>query len=365
MNVIDLFSGIGGISRGLEMVRDENDKQVFFTKLFCEVDPYCQKVLKKHWPDVPIVDDIRELNDETLADTESGGCERRGSHEMGNRGEMADRVERGGKYRGNEFSENRITPIHADVITGGYPCQPFSVAGKQRGEDDERHLWPEMLRVIQTVRPRWVIAENVYGHIKLGYDTVASQLEDNNFTVWTFVVPACAVDAPHRRDRLWIVGYSEHNGLLAEQEFRGDETTSNKRRKEEQETTGESQGADRPRNGEGIYRGEVGSESCTEGDVADTSDKGLQGSEQPEASGQGARASRSASQCCEDGGRFWSVEPSVCGMDDGLPDGLYRGRVATGVKDRVNRLKALGNSVVPQIPELIGRAIMEHEQSKP
>jgi DNA (cytosine-5)-methyltransferase 1 len=159
LNVLDLFSGNGGISLGLEWAGCQ-------TTAFCEINPYCQQLLARHWPGVPIHDDIRQLD--------------------------------GTQYAGT-----------VDLVCGGYPCQPFSAAGKQLGEADPRHLWPEMCRIIREVRPRWVIAENVRGHIGLGFDTVAAQLEDESFTVWPFVVPACAVGAPHRRDRLWIVAHAE------------------------------------------------------------------------------------------------------------------------------------------------------------
>ena len=159
MNVLDLFSGIGGFSLGLE-------RAGMRTEAFCELDPYCRRVLAKHWPGVPIHDDIRQLD--------------------------------GSQYTGT-----------VDVVCGGYPCQPFSTAGKQQGDADPRHLWPEMRRIIRECRPRWVVAENVRGHVRLGFDTVAAQLEDDGFTVWPVLVPACAVGAPHKRERLWIVANAQ------------------------------------------------------------------------------------------------------------------------------------------------------------
>lgn len=146
VHVLDLFSGIGGFSLGFE-------RAGLRTVAFCEIQPYCREVLSRHWPGIPIHYDIRELDAEQYAET-------------------------------------------IDLVCGGYPCQPFSIAGKRQGEADPRHLWPEMYRIIREIRPRWVVAENVRGHIRLGFDTVASQLEDQGFTVWPFVVPACAVGAP-------------------------------------------------------------------------------------------------------------------------------------------------------------------------
>ena len=162
MRVLDLFSGIGGFSLGLE-------RAGFETVAFCEIDPYCRKVLKKHWPEVPIFEDIRKLNGDEVDDI--------------------------------------------GLICGGYPCQPFSCAGKREGKNDDRHLWPEMYRIIKAIRPRWVIAENVAGHISMGLDTVLSDLEAEGYTCWTFVIPACAVDAKHRRDRVWIVANANGGGL--------------------------------------------------------------------------------------------------------------------------------------------------------
>jgi len=159
---IDLFSGIGGFSLAGEWAG-------FKTIVFCEKDEFCQKVLKKHWPNVPITPEIRDFD--------------------------------GTKWRG------------ATILTGGFPCQPFSVAGKQRGEEDDRYLWPEMLRVISEARPAWVLAENVAGIIHLALDKVLADLESEGYETETFIIPACAVNAPHRRDRVWIIAYCDQQGL--------------------------------------------------------------------------------------------------------------------------------------------------------
>ena len=159
LRVLDLFSGIGGFSLGLERTGG------FETVAFCEIDPFCRKVLSKHWPDVPIFEDVRELTSEQTG------------------------------------------PI--DLICGGYPCQPFSHAGQRRGAEDDRHLWPEVKRLVASIRPRWCLFENVAGHISMGLDEVLSDLESEGYTAWTVVIPACAVDAPHRRDRVWIVANSK------------------------------------------------------------------------------------------------------------------------------------------------------------
>jgi len=151
---LDLFSGIGGFALAARW-------NGYRTVGFCDNEPYAQAVLKKHWPDVPCHKDIREV-----------------------RGEL---------YAG------------VTLLTGGFPCQPFSVAGKQRGKDDNRYLWPEMLRVIQEAKPTWIIGENVAGIVNLALDQVCSDLEACGYEVEPIIIPACGVDAPHRRNRVWIV----------------------------------------------------------------------------------------------------------------------------------------------------------------
>jgi len=157
MRLLDLFSGIGGFSYAAEKLVGGYE-----TVAFCEMDDFCQKVLKKHWPNVPIFDDVRTLDATRLG---------------------------------------RI-----DIVTGGYPCQPFSQAGRRQGEKDERHLWPEMLRIIKSCQPRYVLAENVAGHVTMGLDQVLTDLEDQGYTTRPIIIPACAKNAPHRRDRVWIIG---------------------------------------------------------------------------------------------------------------------------------------------------------------
>jgi len=329
LKVLDLFSGIGGFSLGLERTGG------FETVAFCEIDKYAQKVLKKHWPDVPIYEDIRSFNG-----------------------------------------------VPADVICGGYPCQPFSLAGKRGGSTDDRHLWPEMYRVIAAVRPRWVIAENVYGHITMGLDNVLSDLKAIEYTCWPFVIPACAVDAKHRRDRVWIVAHTEGERCgEAREPVTGPEKRAagagaksidvadpghtrihehgvNEIIGEECEFSG----------GAGIHG--VQGWSRQEGkDLADSdSDSGkrfkprrldaerwqIERERQigPRGNGPGCRG----------------IESRLGGIADGLPfemdpDRYGTPRTATRIKDRAKRIKSLGNAVVPQIPEMIGHAILrtEHE----
>ncbi len=168
LKVLDLFSGIGGFSLGL------HSTGIFDTIKFVEFDKYCQKVLNKNFPNIPIEGDIRNV-------------------------------------KGTEFE--------ADVITGGFPCQPFSVAGKQKGTNDNRYLWPEMFRLIKEIKPEFVIGENVQGIINLQDGMVLRQvlndLEGEGFEVQCFLIPASGIGAWHQRYRVWIVAHSQHNGLLA------------------------------------------------------------------------------------------------------------------------------------------------------
>jgi DNA (cytosine-5)-methyltransferase 1 len=225
VNVLDLFSGIGGFSLGLE-------RAGMRTVAFCEIDPYCRAVLKKHWPAVPCHQDIRAL------------C---------------------------------VASGFADVICGGFPCQPFSSAARGRtiGNKDHRHLWPEMLRIISECQPTWVIGENVVDLDRVALRQVVADLEGIGYQVAPpLEIPACAVGHDHRRSRIWIIGHANR----------------------------ESQSI-------GTINGEMAG--------------------MPE-----------------------------FGFDAGSS------RDSHGISRRVDRLRALGNAVVPQIPEIIGRAIMESENDR-
>lgn len=158
MRHIDLFSGIGGFALATEMVWEDVEH------VFCENDTFCQKVLKTHWPSARVYGDIKELDAKGLGTV--------------------------------------------DLLTGGFPCQPFSGAGKKQGKADDRWLWPEMFRIVQECRPTWVIGENVVGIIGLALDQVLADLETADYETRTFVIPACATGAPHKRERVWFVAYS-------------------------------------------------------------------------------------------------------------------------------------------------------------
>jgi DNA (cytosine-5)-methyltransferase 1 len=293
---------------------------------FCDNEPYAQAVLKKHWPEVPCHKDIREV-----------------------RGEL---------YAG------------VTLLTGGFPCQPFSVAGKQRGKDDNRYLWPEMLRVIQEAKPAWIIGENVAGIVNLALDQVCADLEGQGYEVEPIIVPACAVDAPHRRDRVWIVGHSKLDGLTASKTSGGllDQSEEQRGKVKEWESSGAScassdvadsvslsersahrskeWGCVRGRKDEDIsQRNEMGCNSSdSRENVADTvSQRGCGGNskrEYAEDAGQSSRDSRDNSRRVA----TWLVEPNV-------------GRVANGIPNRSHRLKGLGNAIVPQVASEIIRCI--------
>lgn len=314
MKILDLFSGIGGFSLGLEWTGME-------TVAFCEIDPFCQEVLKKHWPHVPIFDDIKSLTKQTLIDAEV----------------MQD---------GSTI----------DVICGGFPCQPFSTAGKRGGEDDDRYLWPEMLRVIRDVKPTWVIAENVRGLISqdggLAFERVLSDLENAGYETQPFIIPACAVNASHRRDRVWIVAHSRNGS------GRDGESRSSGR-----DGAGELEKAQwTPKTVEIARSSEA--QSIISNPESREGWRIQQSRLQPDFGADNQNARNTPSQRLPDwaGGEMGQPRPLT---EFERPDGReverdFRG-VAHGVSSRVDRLRSLGNAVVPQVVEMIGRAIMEAE----
>ena len=408
LKILDLFSGLGGFSLGLERTGN------FETIAFCDNDKYSKLVLQKHWKGVKIYNDVKEITKEKL---------------------IADGIQL------------------PDIITGGFPCQPFSVAGKQAGTDDDRHLWPVMFRIIQELTPRWVIGENVKGltNIQDGvvFETVCSDLEGEGYEVRAFNIPAAGVGAPHRRERLWIVAHrkesmvntddvrlEQHNETKEEpswwrtsttfeptsdvadtisddkgreisrsyeeerriqEEHRQDDSsarltsrTSSIRQTnnghedmEDSRRTLQSRTELRETNEDEVREGYANqhqrSGSTSESNVADTyarlsngtyeevqsrgqtfdtSSEGINNVANTESSNRHdneAVTRDGGSQTQEvfgDGGSvpgestWWNTEPDV-------------GRVAHGVPGRVYRLKGLGNSIVPQIVEEIGKALIK------
>ena len=327
MNFGSLFSGIGGMDLGLE-----------WAGMICawqnDIDDYCLRVLNKIWPDVPKYRDVRDV----------------GRH--------------------------NLEPV--DLIAGGFPCQPHSVAGKRRGAEDDRNLWPEFSRIIAELRPRYVLAENVPGIITTYLDTVLSDLESQGYTCGTFNIPACAFDAPHRRERIFVVAHTTSKRC---RETRTNRTRPEKRTSRSSATSGnvafskcgasgggaiarESNGQERqlpkagreslqPRNGQTYPSiAKQGSE-----DVADAiSDSERRAYGKDSRGSQQGKEKQNISKGSEirgfiaDCSRQWTVEPDV-------------GRVAHGVPSRVDRLRTLGNAVVPQVAEWIGKRILEYAQN--
>jgi len=283
LKVLDLFSGIGGFSLGLESTG------FFETVAFCEKDDFCKKVLQKHWGDIKIYDDIRSVKDE----------------------------------------------IQADVITGGFPCQSFSQAGLQKGRADDRFLWNEMFDVIKKVKPRWVIGENVQGIINIEQGMVLKQVQDDlegiGFEVQCIVIPASGIGAWHQRKRVWIIA----NNISKPKSIRHRGRDSKRCKNEEW--------AFLPREQEGR---EMGSKTKRCSNVSDTDKQRTQvqtKGKQPSIKLSGSKSKKT----------WWETQSRICGVPDGVSYGVDR--------DRAKRIKALGNSIVPQIARQLGLAIMGAE----
>lgn len=267
-----LFAGIGGFDLGLERAGMRCLWQV-------EIDEFCQKVLAKHWPNVMRYGDVREC----------------GSHNLST----------------------------VDLICGGFPCQPHSYTGKRGGAADDRNLWPEYRRIIAELNPTWVIGENVPGIITTILDEVLFDLEGAGYEVATFSIPACAVNAPHRRDRVWIIAHADSGGQ------QGQSVSVSIRRSFEAESN----------------------ISWVCSDVAHADDDTRKETIGPTGRMGWKWIKESGQAFIEEEGICWFVEPAV-------------GRMANGIPDRVDRLRVLGNAVVPQVVEWIGRCIVEYEQLK-
>jgi len=304
MRVLDLFAGIGGFSLAAHWMGWQ-------TVAFVEWDKYCQKVLKKNFPGVPIYGDIREFNEQITTNTNTG-------FELEQEGQIQAR-----RDTTNNGSKEYKRIFGIDIITGGFPCQPFSHAGKRKGTDDNRYLWPEMLRTIQTIKPLWVVGENVAGLISMEngktLERILIDLEDSGYHTETFLIPACSIGAWHRRDRVWIVSHTGH----AESQGREQPERINKRRiKEGEQSRGEFTSRNRKH---GLRK--VVSNSANTGIKGMHKWRNLANREQ------------------------WNIEPNV-------------GRVANGIPSRVDRLKALGNAIVPQAAYEIFKAIDHENDSK-
>ena len=329
---LDLFSGIGGFSLGLEATGG------FETVAFCDIEKYCLEILEKRYPGVPRYTNIKELNYETI-------------------------------------KTDGVFPI--DIITGGYPCQPFSVAGRKKGEKDPRHLWPEMFRLVQELQPSWVIGENVSGHIKLGLDTVLKNLESEGYAARTFSISASSIGANHQRERVWIVANSKQDNYFEQVRRRNEEESGIQKKYREEhgqsrQSSGTSEvwkksnrhenvedtrqlggGLEPSGNKESIGRGSYEkTEWSTNADQ--TSGSSQRGEVMANTSSKRTSRGETRREDAENVGQsskrpwdgWWDIEPDV-------------GRVAHGVPKRVDRLKSLGNSLVPSIPYYIGLSILQ------
>ena len=346
LKLLDLFSGIGGFSLGLESTG------YFETIAFVEKDKFCQQVLKKNFKNIPIESEVRNVKGERYA---------------------------------------------ADIITGGFPCQPFSVAGKRRGTDDDRYLWDETIRIIRECKARWFIGENVEGIINIQDGMVLRQVQDDlekeGFQVQCLVIPASSIGAWHQRKRVWILAYSKHNGshrskgnetiessnqskewlfIRDDQDVSNTNTGFSVRENEEVQARGNTindGSKDVPNTNSFGHRGwsskgctnerwsflpreqegrEMGSEtSRCDVDVSNTNEQRTQ--VQIKRKHTSIKMSGSSSQKT-----WWQTQSSLCRVPNGLSYELD--------KDRTNRIKSLGNSIVPLIARELGLAIMKVEQ---
>ena len=353
LKVLDLFSGIGGFSLGL------HSTGIFDTIKFVEFDEFCQKVLKKNYPNVPIEGDIKNV-------------------------------------KGREFE--------ADIIVGGFPCQPFSVAGKQKGRDDNRYLWPEMFRLIKEIKPEFVIGENVQGLVNLQNGMVLRQVQDDlegeGFEVQCFLIPASGIGAWHQRFRVWIVAHSKHNGYLAAEsrcnekknrdEKKNGEDINTSRKSIGTSANGETNKGYERSNGYGNDEDVSNTESIGTGRCRDIDqEEGREGSISTQSNGTHANVSYTIGQLsdgcssttrdseaelirleCNEGWHWnqvrsevercseqskstnrtwWQIESDLCGVPNGISRELD--------KDRASRIKSLGNAIVPQMARIFGLAI--------
>ena len=317
LKLLDLFSGIGGFSLGLESTG------FFETIAFVEKDKFCQKVLKKNFNNIPIEEDIRNVKGERYA---------------------------------------------ADVITGGFPCQPFSVAGKRKGTDDDRYLWDETIRVIRECKPRWFIGENVEGIINIQDGMVLRQvcddLEKEGFEVQCLVIPASGIGAWHQRKRVWIIAHSNSNRDRHEiTGSNGEEKEIQREHRKENSSTWKfirtDTNEDVSNTNSRLSIGE-NEKIQTRGNTSTTSGKDVSNSESKRYTRHDFEQIKHEQKFGQLTGNddekiktWWQTQSELCGVPNGVSYELD--------KDRANRIKSLGNSIVPLIARQLGLAIMKAE----
>jgi DNA (cytosine-5)-methyltransferase 1 len=331
---ISTFSGIGGFDRAAEWMGWKNIAS-------CEINPFSRKVLEYYWPESYHHDDIHTLTYKKLDE------------------ELKKRF--GAQWRSDDI-----------VLSGGFPCQPYSTAGKRLGKEDDRHLWPEMLRLIRELRPTWVVGENVRGLINwnegLVFEEVQADLEAEGYEVQPFLLPAAGVGAPHRRDRVWFVAYNPNSGIKSVRQKRENSiyetkfttNTSSNRRTRKWQGVASKAGAKGLRQAGKLERrpeGLSGDENAT-----NSIDPGLQGNERTGTHGERGRAQtfRPASKQIKiPTWDRWPTEPPICSRDDGISSGLAG---ITFSKHRNESIKAYGNAVVPQVVYPIFKAIEQYSK---
>ena len=329
LRLLDLFSGIGGFSLGMEATKRIK------TIGFVEKDKFCQKVLQKNFKNIPIEEDIRNV-------------------------------------KGSNYA--------ADIVSGGFPCQPFSVAGKRRGQDDDRYLWDETIRVVAETKPKWFVGENVEGIININNGLVLRQvqtdLEKEGFQVQCLVIPASGIGAWHQRKRVWIIANSNSRFSIGEGkeiQARGntidssskDVSNSNSRLRRGRRTEQESRANEiwrfytpkEEQTKQYIRSKAVRCDALPREDVQDTNSIGLQGHSLQSDNLQKKDKSRKIfNSSFKKQQTWWKTQSKLCGVPHGISYELD--------KDRSNRIKALGNSIVPQIAYEIGKAIVNAEISQ-
>lgn len=321
---LSLFTGFGGLDLAAEWAGIKTVGQV-------EWEDYPTKVLTKHWPDVPRWRDIRTLT-------------------------------------GENFYErtNRRT---VDIISGGFPCQPFSVAGKQRGKEDDRYLWPEMARIIKELRPNWVIGENVAGIVRMELTEILSELEGCGYSTRTFLIPACGVGARHKRNRVAIVGWNAYSGERNQWQERKMESWENTKSAGICTNVPNSHGERLQRfraEGKQKFRTQPEEEeSKRSGTICHTAGKRLSDGTGEPLGRQKTQKPKFKRPDCSTRERECTVKSGMGMLANGIPSGLGGcdldfflnhywdaepdiPRVATGVKNRVKKIKGFGNAAVPQ-----------------